>query len=71
LDRGFATEIAAASVDVGFGHLGFRDIVSWTLPTNLASRRVMEKLGFRHERDFEFAGLPHRFYRLVAGDCKG
>ena len=33
---------------------------------NLASQRVMEKLGFRYERDFEFAGLVHRFYRLVA-----
>jgi hypothetical protein len=28
----------------------------------------MKKLGFRYERDFEFAGLLHRFYRLVAED---
>jgi RimJ/RimL family protein N-acetyltransferase len=67
-NRGFATEIAQASLDVGFGHLGFPEIDSWTLPVNLASRRVMEKLGFRYERDFEFAGLPHRFYRLAKGD---
>jgi hypothetical protein len=31
----------------------------------------MEKLGFRYERDFEFAGLGHRFYRLVKGEWKG
>ena len=49
----------------------FPEIGSWTLPTNLASQRVMEKLGFRYERDFEFAGLRHRFYRLVAGEWKG
>jgi hypothetical protein len=31
----------------------------------------MEKLGFRYNRDFEFAGLGHRFYRLVAGEWRG
>ncbi len=31
----------------------------------------MEKLGFRHQRDFQFAGLAHRFYRLAAGDIQG
>ena len=67
-NRGFATEIAAASLEVGFGHLGLAEIWSWALPDNRASQRVMEKLGFRYERDFEFAGLLHRFYRLVAED---
>ena len=69
-NRGFATEVAAASLDVGFGQLGFSEIGSWTLPVNRASQRVMEKLGFKYERDFEFAGLPHRFYRLATGDWK-
>lgn len=66
-NQGFATEIAQASLEVGFG-LGLTEIASWTLPGNLASQRVMEKLGFRYERDFEFAGLLHRFYRLVKGE---
>lgn len=65
-NQGFATEMAQASLEVGFRRLGFAEIDSWTLPINLASQRVMEKLGFRYERDFEFAGLPHRFYRLTA-----
>ncbi len=67
-NRGFATEMAQASLDVGFEQLGFPEIGSWTLPANLASQRVVEKLGFHYERDFEFAGLLHRFYRLVAED---
>ena len=67
-NQGFATEMAQASLEVGFGQLGLPEIGSWTLPINLASQRVMEKLGFRYERDFEFAGLVHRFYRLVAED---
>ena len=70
-NQGFATEMGQASLEVGFERLGLAEIASWTLPTNLASQRVMEKLGFRYERDFEFAGLGHRFYRLVAGDWRG
>jgi RimJ/RimL family protein N-acetyltransferase len=70
-NQGFATEMAQASLEVGFGPLGFTEIACWTLPGNLASQRVIEKLGFRYERDFVFAGLEHRFYRLVAGKWKG
>ncbi len=62
--RGFATEIGAASLNTAFHHLGLSKVDSWTLPENRASQRVMEKLGFRYLRDFEFAGLPHRYYRL-------
>jgi RimJ/RimL family protein N-acetyltransferase len=46
--------------------LGLDDIVAFTLPTNDASRRVMEKLGFSYERDIEHAGMPHVLYRLHA-----
>ncbi len=64
--RGYATEMAEASLRVGFERLGFSEIACWTLPINRASQRVMEKVGFRYERDILFAGLPHRFYRLSA-----
>jgi RimJ/RimL family protein N-acetyltransferase len=66
--QGYATEMAQASLDVGFGRLGFSEIDSWTLPINAASQRVMEKLGFQYEREFRFAGLRHRYYRLTAGE---
>jgi ribosomal-protein-alanine N-acetyltransferase len=64
----FATEMAEASLKIGFKEIGLPEITSWTLPINLASQRVMEKLGFRYERDFQFAGLPHKFCRLSATD---
>jgi RimJ/RimL family protein N-acetyltransferase len=63
--RGLATEMAEASLQVGFDRLGFTEIFSWTLPINQRSQRVMEKLGFHYERDITFAGLPHRFYRIA------
>ena len=61
--QGLATELGAASLDVAFGPLGLGDVVSFTLPGNVASRRVMEKLGFAFERDTVYAGLAHVLYR--------
>lgn len=45
--RGIATEMGQASIDWAFGELGFARVVSITTEENAASRRVMEKLGFR------------------------
>jgi [ribosomal protein S5]-alanine N-acetyltransferase len=64
--EGFATELGAASVAFGFERLGLTEIVAFTMPTNRASRRVIEKLGFEYEREIEHAGLPHVLYRLTA-----
>jgi RimJ/RimL family protein N-acetyltransferase len=66
--HGLATEIGAASLGQGFRRLGLGEVASWTLPSNLASQRVMEKLGFRFEAEVVFAGLLHRLYRLTALD---
>jgi RimJ/RimL family protein N-acetyltransferase len=69
--RGLATELAAASVRAGFEVLGVPELVCFTMVTNARSRRVMEKAGFRYERDGEYAGLPHVFYRLRRQDRAG
>ena len=62
--RGLATEMAAESVRVAFEELRLADLVCYTLTTHLASRRVMEKVGFRFERHGERDGHPLVFYRL-------
>jgi ribosomal-protein-alanine N-acetyltransferase len=61
--RGLATELARESIHQGFDTLGLPELVSFTLVTNLASRRVMEKTGFRYERDFVHTNFPHVLYR--------
>jgi len=63
--EGLATEMAAEAVRIGFDDVGLEAIVSFTLPHNVASRAVMEKLGFAYARDFEHAGLPHVLYVLT------
>ncbi len=64
--RGLATEMAEVSVEIAFRRLNLTDVVSFTLPTNRASRRVMDKVGFRYERNIVHVDLPHVLYRLTA-----
>lgn len=59
-----ATEMARAVVQFVFERLRPIELVAYTLPTNAASRRVMEKCGFEYEKEIVHAGLPHVLYRL-------
>ncbi|MEE3330659.1 MAG: GNAT family N-acetyltransferase [Myxococcota bacterium] len=63
---GFAEEVAECVVCVAFEDLELESIVACTLPTNFASRRLMERAGFRYERDFLHAGRTHVLCRLRA-----
>lgn len=74
--RGYATEAARAALAFGFEHLGLAEIVAFTVPANLRSRRVMERLGMTHDPadDFDHPALPaghalrrHVLYRAVRG----
>jgi len=67
--KGLTSEMAAAVLRVGFAQLGLAEVVSYALHANIASQRVMEKQGFRYERDIVHAGLPHRFYRVLSAEC--
>ncbi len=72
--RGYATEGARAAVDFGLRDLGLAEIVSFTVPANVRSVRVMERLGMTHDPadDFDHPLLPpghplrrHVLYRLA------
>ncbi|WP_189534986.1 GNAT family N-acetyltransferase [Paludibacterium paludis] len=68
-----ATEAARAALEDGFGRLGLAEILSFTVPANRRSWRLMERLGMRRDpaADFDHPGLPpghrlsrHWLYRL-------
>ena len=77
--HGYATEAARAALADGFTRLGLHEIVSFTVPANVRSRRVMEKLGMTHDPadDFNHPRLPeghrlrrHVLYRLHGEDSR-
>lgn len=45
--RGYATEVGRAALRHGFERLGFSEVVASVAPEHGASRKVLEKLGFR------------------------
>ncbi len=47
---------------------GITNVIAFTREENLASRRVMEKLGMGFERHFDYAGWPHVLYRTRLTD---
>jgi RimJ/RimL family protein N-acetyltransferase len=71
--HGLATEAARAVLGQAFDSLGLDSLVSFTVPANVRSRRVMEKIGMTHDPDDDFnhPSLPeghplrrHVLYRL-------
>jgi len=71
--RGLATEGARAVLAYAFEELRLAEIVSFTVPANLRSRRVMEKIGMTRDAgdDFDHPNLAeghplrrHVLYRL-------
>lgn len=48
--KGYATEAAGAVVRIAFDEYGIDRAVATTMAVNQASRRVLERLGFRHTR---------------------
>ena len=53
--RGYATEGAEAVLQYGFTKSGLNEIVSFTIPANLRSVCVMEKIGMHRDAKGDFA----------------
>ncbi|MEM1022898.1 MAG: GNAT family N-acetyltransferase [Myxococcota bacterium] len=74
---GYCTEAARLALDFGFEELGLEEIVSFTVPANRSSWRVMEEIGMTRDPsdDFEHPSLPighalrhHVLYRIHSVD---
>ncbi|AHE67604.1 GNAT family N-acetyltransferase [Legionella oakridgensis] len=76
-NQGYATEGAKAVLHDAFTRLNLDEIVSFTVVNNMASRKVMEKIGMHHDPndDFDHPKLDknsplrrHVLYRLTKAD---
>lgn len=72
-NHGYASEAARAALKAGFEVFQLNEIVSFTVPANLPSRRVMEKIRMNHDDadDFDHPLFPdghplkrHVLYRI-------
>ena len=60
--EGLAGEAAAAALRDASDRVGLARVVSFTLPENGASRRVMEKCGLAYRGVADWNGRPHVWY---------
>jgi RimJ/RimL family protein N-acetyltransferase len=65
--RGYATEAASATLAFAFREVGLEEVVSFTVPDNVRSRRVMERIGMARNPadDFDHPYAPDRLRRHV------
>jgi len=62
-NNGYATESAKACVELGLNKFKFPEIIARAMKDNLASIRVLEKIGLVYDRDFDFEGYEGVIYK--------
>jgi len=62
--KGIATKAAKASVLFGFNEANLDRIIALALPENEASKKVIEKTGFKYEKQIHIFNLDGLYYSL-------
>ena len=63
-NRGFATETAKKCIDFGFNNLKLNMIEGRAMKENIASIKVLEKIGMNFKENFDFDGYEGVIYEL-------
>ena len=74
--QGLATEAARAMLHYGFDIIGLKRIIAVVKPDNIASRKVIEKLGMKFEKilkvdDIHYSGYDGELYYALTEDEYG
>lgn len=67
-NKGYATEASLGLLKYGFETLGLKKIVSSAHTENLASRRVMEKIGMQYIDNRFHYGCVQAYYEIGLDD---
>ena len=62
--RGIATETAIESLKYGFQVMGLKEIYAGAHIDNIASNKILKKVGLKFLEVFEYDGAPHNWYRI-------
>lgn len=62
--KGIATESSLAALSYGFEKLELDTVYAGAHVDNIASNRVLQKLGMQNLEIFEYDGMPHYWYRI-------
>lgn len=68
--KGFAAEAARAGLEFGFNELKLERIVAVVNPLNVASRRVLKKLGMKHTKNARHYDADLMYYEISKADYR-
>lgn len=68
--KGYATEAARAALEIGFNRYGLTRIVGRAMRDNVASHRVLLKLGMSFSHEIERDGAVWVVYRAESGEWR-
>ena len=63
--KGIASKAAKAAIEYGFKVANLNRIIALALPENLASIRVIEKAGFKYEKQIHIFNLDAVYYSIT------
>ena len=63
-NNGFASESAKACLDYGFEKINLKTIIGRAMAENIASIKVLEKIGLQFEKEFDFNGNKGVIYKI-------
>lgn len=66
--RGYAAEAARATLGFGFGRAGLARVIGLAVPENVASRRVLERVGFSYRGEAPYFGLTMAYHTIDAAE---
>jgi ribosomal-protein-alanine N-acetyltransferase len=67
-NQGLATEASLVSLQYGFEQVGLERIVAIARPENIASQRVMQKVGMKYEKNARYYNSDVVYYALSQAD---
>ena len=63
-NKGYATEAALSCLDLGFEKFGMKKIVGRAMIDNIGSIKVLQKIGLKYEKTFDFNGEQGAVYSI-------
>ena len=66
--KGIATETATAALKYGFENLNTETIYSFADCNNIASNKILEKIGMTRKEKFIYDGVDHYWYEIAKGE---
>lgn len=62
--KGFASESAKACLNYGFNKMNQKEFFAMADKNNLASNKILEKIGMIKIEEFDYDAVPHNFYKI-------